>query len=271
MAFTFNQFTRSLLVTCTAAIALSGCVSTSPTGRSQALLYSDAQMQQMGAQSFEAMKKEQKISKDKAKTAYVNCIVNRITAVLPDQTQKWEVVLFDSEQVNAFALPGGYIGVYTGLLNVAENQDQLASVMGHEVAHVLAQHGNEQVSRGQLTNAGLQAADIALGAGGVANKDLYMAGLGLGAQVGILLPFGRAQETEADVMGLELMAKAGFNPEASMELWKNMAKAGGSQGPEFLSTHPSHDSRISELAANQQKVMPYYNQAKAKSITQCKI
>ncbi|MCL1141310.1 M48 family metallopeptidase [Shewanella gaetbuli] len=262
---------KSLLLSAIVAVICSGCVSTSPTGRTQALLYSDSEMQQMGAQSFEAMKQQQKISQDKAKTQYVNCIADRITAVLPDQSQKWEVVLFDSDQVNAFALPGGHIGVYTGLLNVAINQDQLATVMGHEVAHVLAQHGNEQVSRSQITGIGMQAADVALGASGVANKDLYMAGLGLGAQVGIILPFGRDQESEADILGLELMAKAGFNPAQSVELWKNMAKAGGEQGPELLSTHPSHGNRINELQNAQAKVMPLYTQARKQSLTECKI
>ena len=263
-----NKLALSLCITA----LLVGCVSTkSPTGRSQTLLFSDAQMQQMGAQSFAAMKKDQKISQDKIKTAYVNCIAKRITAVLPDQSQQWEVVLFESEQVNAFALPGGHIGVYTGLLNVAVNQDQLATVMGHEVAHVLAQHGNEQVSRSQLTGIGMQVADAALGASGVANKDLYMAGLGLGTQVGIILPFGRYQESEADIVGLELMAKAGFNPQESVTLWQNMAKAGGSQGPELLSTHPSHSTRIEELQAAQNQVMPLYIQARKQSLTECKI
>ncbi|QIR15320.1 M48 family metallopeptidase [Shewanella aestuarii] len=263
---------KRLLVSVLVSSFLVGCVATkSPTGRTQALLFSDAQMQQMGAQSFEAMKKDQKISQDKAKTNYVNCVAQRITATLPDQSQKWEVVLFESDSVNAFALPGGHIGVYTGLLNVATNQDQLATVIGHEVAHVLAQHGNEQVSRQQLTGIGMQVADVALGASGVANKDLYMAGLGLGAQIGVILPFGRDQESEADIMGLELMAKAGFDPNASVQLWKNMAKAGGKQGPELLSTHPSHGHRIEDLQSGLNKVMPLYTQARKQSLTECKI
>jgi predicted Zn-dependent protease len=263
---------KQLILAAAISTLLVGCVSTkSPTGRSQTLLFSDAQMQQMGGQSFETMKQDQKISKDKNKTAYVNCIAKRITAVLPDQSQQWEVVLFDSDQVNAFALPGGYIGVYTGLLNVAANQDQLATVMGHEVAHVLAQHSNEQVSRAQLTGLGMQAADAAIGASGIANKDLYMAGLGLGAKVGIILPFGRSQESEADIVGLELMAKAGFNPAQSITLWQNMAKAGGAQGPELLSTHPSHSSRIEDLQAAQTQAMPLYTQARKQSLAECKI
>ncbi|WP_351077010.1 M48 family metallopeptidase [Shewanella sp. CAL98-MNA-CIBAN-0140] len=251
---------------------LVGCVNNqSPTGRGQTLLFSDTQMQQMGAQSFETMKKTEKISQNQAQTHYVNCVAKRITAVLPVQSQQWDVVLFESDQVNVFALPGGHIGVYSGLLNVAVNQDQLATVMGHEVAHVLAQHSNEQVSRAQLTGLGMQAADAAIGASGVANKDLYMAGLGLGAKVGIILPFGRSQESEADIVGLELMAKAGFNPNQSITLWQNMAKAGGAQGPELLSTHPSHSHRIEDLQAAQNQVMPLYTQARKQSLTECKM
>lgn len=245
-----------------AALGVSGCATTqSPTGRGQTLLYSPAQMQQMGDASFAEMKKQQKLSSDKKLTQYVQCVASRITAQLPDQTQRWDVVLFDSEQVNAFALPGGHIGVYTGLLKVATTPDQLATVIGHEVAHVLAQHGNEQVSRGQLTNVGMQIADVALGVGGVANRNAYMAALGLGAQVGIILPFGRAQESEADIMGLELMARVGFDPSQSVVLWQNMAKVGGSQGPQFLSTHPSNEQRIVQLAQLQTQVQPLYQQA----------
>ncbi|WP_076542828.1 M48 family metallopeptidase [Shewanella sp. UCD-KL21] len=261
---------KAVLLGLFASLVISGCAThKSPTGRSQMLLFDEAQMSQMGAQSFDAMKKAEKISTNKQQTAYVNCVANRITAVLPDQSLNWEVVLFDSDQINAFALPGGHIGVYTGLLKVASDQDQLATVIGHEVAHVLANHGNEQVSRSQMTNAGMQMADIALGAGGVANKDLYMAGLGLGAQVGILLPFGRDQESESDELGLELMAKAGFNPAKSVTLWQNMAKAGGEQGPELFSTHPSHSTRIADLKALQAKVTPVYQAAKKQSLAKC--
>ncbi len=251
------------------ALSLSACVThNSPTGRGQTLLYSSAQMQQMGGQSFEQMKKELKVSKDVQTNRYVSCVAKHITDALP-QKQAWEVVVFESEQVNAFALPGGHIGVYTGLLKVAQNEDQLAAVIGHEVAHVLARHGNEKVSRAQMSGLGLKLADLALGAGQVSNKDLYMQALGLGVNVGYVLPYGREQETEADIMGVELMAKAGFNPKASVALWHNMAKAGGAQGPELLSTHPSHGNRISQLEKMQAQVMPLYQQANPKGKRLC--
>ncbi|SHH72946.1 M48 family metallopeptidase [Ferrimonas marina] len=256
-------------VLCALSLMLAACSTQSPTGRGQMLLFSPDEMRQMGAQSFEQIKQQETISKDAATNRYVSCIADALTeaqhlaAIDPEQVETWEVVVFDSDQVNAFALPGGHIGVYTGLLKVAKTQDQLAAVMGHEIGHVLANHGNEQVSRGQMTNAGLQIASVALGAGGVDNSDMIMAGLGMGAQVGIILPFGREQELESDIIGLELMARAGFNPSASVSLWQNMAKAsGGGAPPEMLSTHPSHDSRISELRYRQNQAQQWYQAAR---------
>ena len=258
------------MITVVILVILAGCATNqSPTGRSQTLLFSAQQMDQMGAESFEQMKQQQALSKDKQRIAYVRCVASRITAVLPVGQPKWEVVLFESEQINAFALPGGHIGVYTGLLKVAMNQDQLATVIGHEVAHVLANHSNEQVSRAQMTGVGMQLANAALDVSGVSNRDLYMAALGLGAQVGFVLPYGREQESEADIMGVELMARAGFDPSQSIKLWQNMAKAGGSQGPELLSTHPSHGRRIADLQQMQPKVMPLYQASQAKVKNSC--
>ena len=208
--------------------------SSSPTGRNQILLFSDQDMSQLGAQSFEQMKQQQKISQDAKTNAYVQCVTNSITKHIPKPGfDEWEVVVFESDQVNAFALPGGKIGVYTGLLKVAVNQDQLATVIGHEIAHVIADHSNERLSQTQL-----------------ANKGMTMAALGLGVQYGVILPYGRTQESEADIVGLRYMADAGFDPNQSVNLWQNMAKAsGGNQPPELLSTHPSHSTRIQDLRA----------------------
>ncbi len=239
-------------VTLTAAMAITACTS-SPTGRNQLLLFSDSDMSSLGAQSFEQMKKELKISSDAKTNAYVQCVTDSITQHVPNQPgfDSWEVVVFDSDQINAFALPGGKIGVYTGLLKVAVTQDQLATVIGHEIAHVLADHSNERLSQSQIANAGLQLTNIALGSSEYAQyRGATMAALGLGVQYGVLMPYGRTQESEADIVGLELMAKSGFDPNQSVDLWKNMAKAsGGAQPPELLSTHPSHGTRIQDLSA----------------------
>jgi len=243
-----------------AVVGLTAC-SASPTGRNQLLLFSDQDMSQLGATSFEQMKKEQPISKDAKTNAYVQCVANSITQHIPKQKgfSEWEVVVFDSDQVNAFALPGGKIGVYTGLLKVAKNQDQLATVIGHEVAHVLADHSNERLSQSQIANTGLQLTSIAVGASEYKQyQGVTMAALGLGVQYGVILPYGRTQESEADIVGLDYMAKAGFNPNQSVDLWKNMAKAsGGSAPPELLSTHPSHNTRIKDLQATI-KTLPNY-------------
>jgi len=241
--------------------ALSSCA-TSPEGRKQFKLIPDDQMDAMGAQSFAQLKQQTPLSKNKNINQYVLCIANKI---IPQVTQnpnpqQWEVQVFEDDQANAFALPGYKIGVYTGLLKYAKNQDQLAAVMGHEVAHVIAKHGNERVSSQLATQAGLEIASVVLGGTQDADNAMILAGLGLGVQYGIILPFSRSHESEADLIGLDLMAKAGFNPEESVTLWKNMSQAGTSP-PEFLSTHPSGDTRIKQLKERIPKANLAYQQA----------
>ncbi|PKF50428.1 M48 family metallopeptidase [Enterovibrio nigricans] len=241
---------------------LIGC-STSPTGRNQFIMVSGSEMATLGSQSFSELKKEEKISHDKRTNTYVQCVTNALLKVTPPQPdfESWEVVVFDSDQVNAFALPGGKIGVYTGLLNVAKTPDQLAAVVGHEIGHVMANHGGERVSSSVAANGALQIANIALGASGTANRDAIMAGLGLGVNVGVLLPFSRTHESESDLIGLQLMSDAEFNPEQSVELWKNMAKASEGAPPEFFSSHPSHSTRIADLQAAINRLPPSNNKA----------
>ena len=229
------------------AFAFSACA-TSPTGRSTLKLYSPGQMDNLGAQSFEELKKQTPQSKDPALTRYVHCIAGAVTATLgAGQSSGWEVLVFADDTANAFALPGKKIGVHTGLLAVAKNQDQLAAVLGHEVGHVLAGHANERISASQASGLGLEVVSIMLGGGSTPGRQAILQGLGLGAQFGVLLPFGRAHESEADKIGLEMMARAGFDPRESVQLWRNMARAGGGQPPEWASTHPSHETRISQL------------------------
>ncbi len=245
-------------------IVLSSC-STSPTGRSQFVLLPESQMASMGASAFKDMKSKTKISTDKKTNDYVNCIVQPMLKIAGpvEGVESWEVVVFDDKQVNAFALPGGRIGVYTGIIQVAENADQLAAVIGHEIGHVMAKHGNERVSQSFAINGGLMAAGLAL-KNKNKNYGLILAGIGVGAQFGILLPFSRAHETESDLIGMDLMAQAGFDPRESAKLWENMKKAsGGKAPPEFMSTHPSNDTRIKNLTENFPKAMPFYEKRKA--------
>ncbi len=237
------------LVVWLVSMALVVACETSPLGRSQLILVSDAQLDEMSVSAYQQMKKETPVSTDRRVNAYVSCVALAVTSALgAGAADRWEVTVFHDDQANAFALPGGRLGVYDGLLKVADNQHQLATVIGHEVAHVQARHPAERISETLATETGLQLLQIASGAPSPA-KDQLFGLLGLGAQVGILLPFGRAQESEADLVGLDLMARAGFDPRESVVLWNNMAKAGGSQPPELLSTHPSGGRRIQDLQA----------------------
>jgi predicted Zn-dependent protease len=233
-----------LLVTLTLGLMVAACA-TSPTGRSQLVLMPESEMTQMGLQAFANIKQETPIDQSTATNRYVECVAQAITSRVGGN---WEVVVFEDDAANAFALPGGKIGVYTGLLRVAKNQDQLATVIGHEIAHVLSQHSNERVSQQFAVEQGLGLIS-ALGNPQSTTGQTLMGLLGVGAQYGILLPYSRVQESEADRIGLDLMARAGFDPRESVELWRNMGRAGGGQPPAFLSTHPSHSTRIRDLNA----------------------
>lgn len=252
---------RPLVLITVAALAVAACA-TSPTGRRQLQLFPSSQMAEMGATAFQQIQQEVPVDKDPVVNRYVECVADAITRQL-EGGRDWEVRVFGDSSANAFALPGGKIGVHTGLLEVAKNQDQLAAVIGHEVAHVIAEHSNERVSTAFATNAGLQIVQALSGSQGSGQQQAVMALLGVGAQFGILLPFSRTQESEADIVGLQLMAKAGFDPRESIALWQNMEQAGGGQPPEFLSTHPSHGRRIDDLQAGMGVAMKYYEEARA--------
>lgn len=247
------------------SVTLSGCA-VSPSGERTLLLNSPAQMNAMGSQSFEQMKEKIPIETDARTNRYVECVSDAIVMQVPREygyaPQDWELVVFKDEAVNAFALPGGKIGVYTGMLKVANNQHQLASVIGHEVSHVLAQHSNARMSQQQLTQLGIVATSVAL-ADRVDSKTQQAAimALGLGAQYGILLPYSRRHESEADMLGQELMAQAGFDPREAVTLWQKMAQKGGATPPELLSTHPAPATRIQQLDAQVSQYMPLYQQA----------
>jgi predicted Zn-dependent protease len=237
---------------------VTGC-STSPTGRSQLAFLPDSQIDSMGIQSFQQMKSNVPPDLNASDNTLVKCVANLITTANENKLGKrnWEVVVFKSDEINAFALPGAKIGVYGGLLKVTKTSGQLAAVIGHEVGHVLARHGNERVSEELLAKGGLILADGAL----KDNKyrDLIIAGLGAGAEVGILLPFNRIQESEADAIGLDFMARAGFDPREAIKLWHNMSAVGGRKPPQWLSDHPSDSARIEALEKLLPTEIPIYN------------
>ncbi len=241
-------------------LLLSACA-TSPLGRSQLQLFSEQEMQAMGGAAFAEMRHDAPVTDSVPLDDYVHCVAAAITKTLPQGGTAWEVVVFDDDQANAFALPGGKIGVYAGLLEVADNQDQLAAVIGHEIGHVQAHHANERVSTSALTQVGMQVISTISGSASP-QRDRAMAALGLGVQVGVLLPFSRTQETEADLIGLDLMARAGFNPEASVTLWQNMARQSSGAPPELLSTHPASQTRIANLQAHMPQALVAYHEAR---------
>ncbi len=251
--------------------ALPGCETNPYTGRSQLLMISVAEEMQMGAQAYDQVKSDPKVkqSTDPREIEPVKRVAARIVEAAKrskyaDMAKEfqWEVtVIKDDKTANAFALPGGKMAVYTGIFPVAKNEAGLAAVMGHEVVHALARHGAERMSQGQLTNAALQVAGAAAGAsgGGGLLSQTAMAALGVGAQVGVLLPFSRKHESEADYIGILLAADAGYDPRESVHLWERMAQMSGGSGPaEFLSTHPGHETRIEQLKKWMPEAMRIY-------------
>jgi len=254
---------RPLAIALLATCALSACTTT-PTGRNQLALLSDGDVDKMGVESYEAMKKKLPLTQNAKIKNYVVCITNQIIPHVKQapKLSQWEVNVFADKQANAFALPGYKIGVYEGLLKYAVNQDQLAAVIGHEIGHVIAHHARERVSTQMATDMGIKFGSSLFDIEDP-NDSLAVKVAVLGAQYGVALPFSRAHESEADVIGLELMAKAGFNPKESVQLWKNMSK-GGDSGPELLSTHPSNTTRIDQLNSAMPKAMALYKQAKSK-------
>ncbi len=233
------------------SLLLAACA-TSPTGRSQLILVSDAEMAQMGAQAFDQLKQETPPTRDSRVSSYVNCVANALTPHVQGG-YNWEVRVFEDDSVNAFALPGGKIGVNTGLLKAAQNQHQLAAVVGHEIAHVIARHSAARVSNQLATQVGVTA--VAAGTG----MDPQL--IGMGADLLLTLPYSRADETEADVLGLDYMARAGFDPRESVTLWQNMAREAGPRPAAFMSTHPAPEARMRELQRRMPDALILYEEA----------
>jgi len=174
----------------------------------------------------------------------------------------WEVNLVQDNQINAWCMPGGKIVVYTGLLPVTKNEDALAAVMGHEVCHALLQHGNQRMSQALIQQLGGVALSVALADKPQETRNLFLAAYGVGTQVGVMLPFSRSHELDADRWGLIMSAMAGYDPREAIGLWERMEKAGGGKAPEFLNTHPSEGRRIERLQRIMPEAMEYYNNSK---------
>lgn len=241
-----------LLMASIAMLAMSSC--TVP-------IVSEREIEIESEKNFDDMKMSNAPSTDVGQRNYVVCVAKAIIEQTeePYRSQEWEIAVFDDdEQIQAFAMAGGKIGVFTGLLQLTENQHQLATVLGHEVAHVTQRHMYERINREMTTQIGAQAAGAVLGGG--AAGDLVQ----IGAQLGISLPYGRKEESESDRVGLVYMSAAGFDPRESVSLWKNMARESKGGPPEFLSTHPSSSSRIEDLISELGVALVLYNEAGAK-------
>lgn len=231
-----------------AALLLSGCLGKAPvTDRNQVVFMSEGEEHAMGAKSYKEFIAKAKISTDKIQTERIKEIGNRIAKAANKPDFKWEFNLVDDKQVNAWCMPGGKVVVYTGILKMAKNDDQLATVMAHEVAHALARHGAERMSHQQISSGVQQLGSILIGATAPEYAGAFTMAYGYGSQYGVMLPFSRSHEHEADEIGIHLMHKAGYDMNEATKFWQNM-KAGKGEAPaEFLSTHPSDDNRIKAI------------------------
>lgn len=259
---------RGIAVGLACALLLTACATTtSSTGRKQYVgAVSQDQLNALGTQAFDQMKGQKPQTQDGKQSAYVRCVVDAIVRELPPQWRQggWQEAVFVDKNPNAFALPGGKVGVYTGIFDVARNQDQLAAVVGHEIGHVIERHHDERVTRQMGASGVVQLLGMLAGAKyGDGGSQLATQGGSILAQGGFLLPGTREQESEADIVGQRLMAQAGFDPRQAENLWQNMLAASASRPPEWLSTHPDPRSRIGELRKRAETLMPTYEQARA--------
>jgi metalloendopeptidase OMA1, mitochondrial len=240
------------------SISLFSCTTAPYTGRSQLMLVSEPEEVKLGAEAFTEQLRDSVLSDNADAYRIVRKVGERIARAANKPDYQWEFRVFDDpEQVNAFCLPGGKVGVYTGIFPIARDEAGLAVIVGHEVAHALLRHAGERISRAQLVGAGV-------GLAGAAGGGTIGSLLGLGANVGLMLPFSRSQESEADKVGVILMAKAGYDPRVSVPLWQRMeqrSKEKSNAPPEFLSTHPSSATRIQELRDYMPQALEYYQAA----------
>lgn len=253
------------------AILLGGCATNLVTGRKQLSLVSESELQLMATDQYNTFLNENKVvkpsgSNDAAMVQRVGQkIANAITNYYQNQGKgdllngyNWEFNLVDSKDINAWCMPGGKVVVYTGLLPVTQNEEALAVVVGHEIAHAIAQHGNERVSQQLVQQLGGVALQVAIANQPAQIQDIFMTSYGIGSSVGAILPFSRKEELEADKYGLFFSSMAGYNPQEAIPFWQRMSNAGGGSTLEFLSTHPSDANRIKKLQDILPQAMKYY-------------
>jgi len=243
--------------------AMAACANAPYTGRKQVLMVSQAQELSLGYQAFEQVKGRSRPAQDPALQERAQRVGWRIARAADRPDFKWEFVVFENDKVaNAFCLPGGKVGIYTGLFKYVHSDADLAAIIAHEAAHVLARHAGERLSQNRLAQMGGLALGVGLAAAGTnpVGSQAAMLGYGLGSQVGVLLPYNRLQESEADKIGLILMAKAGYDPELALSFWERFAtaKRDRNQTPQFLSSHPSDATRIQSIRTSLVEARRYY-------------
>lgn len=254
-------------------LTIMACSTVPLTGRRQLSLVPESDMISLSLTEYDKFIKSNKLSADKNKSAMVKRVGDRIARAVEAYMAsaglsknldgyKWEFNLVEDAAVNAWCMSGGKVVVYTGLLPLTQTEAGLATVMGHEIAHAVARHGSERMSDQMLIQLGGTALSSALAQKPEQTRQIALAAFGVGSQVGVILPFSRQNEYEADYMGLIFMAMAGYNPNESVPFWERMAKQGGSKQPEFLSTHPVDQNRIDRIKQKMPDAMVYYNKTK---------
>jgi predicted Zn-dependent protease len=252
-----------------ALLILAACATVPLTGRKQLSIIPDGQLQALSYAQYDEVIQSSQLSDDREATAMIKRVGGRIQAAVERYMAEqglsnqldgyaWEFNLIESDQVNAWCMPGGKVAFYTGILPVCEDEDGVAVVMGHEVAHAIADHGGERMSQGMVTQLGGMALNEALASQPEQTRQLAMTAFALGAQFGAVLPYSRLHESEADHMGLIFMAMAGYDPRTAPAFWERMSALGGQKPPEFMSTHPSDETRIRELEEAMPEAMEYY-------------
>ena len=257
----------SLLLGLILSVLVFSCATAPETGRQQLLLVSPGEEARLGVQTFQQLKQQQPVVTRGQDVAMLQRVGERISQVVSLPHARWEFVLFKDETPNAFALPGGKVGVNTGILPITQDEAGLATVIGHEIAHAVARHGAERMSHQMLVELGGAGISAALGAEAGGNRELIMQAYGIGTQLGVLLPYSRTQELEADQLGLLFMARAGYDPRAAAAFWRRFAAYSARRGGpmlEFLSTHPLDQRRIAELEHSMPRAVAEHERARAR-------
>jgi predicted Zn-dependent protease len=263
-----NKRIRNVLISGLCLI-LAACATVPITGRKQLNLFPESDMIATSLTQYDSFLKENKLSTNKEQVDMVKSCGHRIAAAVEEFMQangmgdrlanfKWEFNLVDDDTPNAWCMPGGKVVFYTGILPYTQTETGLAVVMGHEIAHAVARHGNERMSQQMGIQAVGTGLAYALNEKPKQTQQIWMTAFGMGANVGVILPFSRSHENEADKLGLIFMAMAGYDPAEAVEFWKRMGESGGQKPPEFLSTHPADDTRVQNLRAFLPEAMKYF-------------